>query len=215
LSLSGCDLIPDAGAKPKVSVTYQETTATVTATWSRPSNVQSSWTIYYEWTNERISGGNACSEAEATTQTTVTFTCSRSEQTVGVMEFTVWAVRNVGGTLYPGVKRSTQYNVEPTGITPPGPVDSLDVQVAWRRIFSGRTGGQTDTATVIQYLLAPATYRNIDYRIGQTESFHYEIWGEQDGVFKRIGYTVDGSWGIVECHKAGNGEVCPVRPFRT
>lgn len=61
--------------------------------------------------------------------TSVSFTCSRSEATPGVMKFEVWAVRNVDGSLYPGPRRAEQYEVAPTGIVVPGEVDSLTINV--------------------------------------------------------------------------------------
>ena len=130
LSISGCDKIPPASAgEPALSISYQETTATITVNWKRPSNAADSWQLHYEWTNNRQSGGNACEKAEATTQTTVTFTCSRSESTIGVMRFEVWAVRTVDGQAYPGPRSSATYEVAPAGVTPPGEIDSLTIVV--------------------------------------------------------------------------------------
>lgn len=145
--------------------------------------------------------------------TTVTFTCSRAELTVGVMQFEVWAVRNLAGQLYPGPKSSATYEVAPSGAVPPGPVDSLSIQVASRRLYQNRDYpgvSPDDTVTMIQYQFSPATYRHVDYRIGETETYHYEVW--VDG--EKVGYSVDASWGISECWRAENGEVCPIRPFR-
>lgn len=46
------------------------------------------------------------------------------------MEFEVWAVRVVDGALYPGAKTAARYDVPAIGVIPPGPVDSLTIEVA-------------------------------------------------------------------------------------
>lgn len=91
-------------------------------------------------------------------------------------------------------------------IPPPSPVDSLKIEVAQRRIWFA-PDGQT---ALIQFAFVPVTYRPVDYRIGQTENFYYEVW--VSGT--KAGYTADANYGTVECWRAGSGEVCPVRPFR-
>lgn len=96
-------------------------------------------------------------------------------------------------------------------IPPPGPVDSLSVI----RVASMRVWNDPDSLTLahIQYQLPPATYRYVDYRLDppQTETYMYELWA--DG--QKIGYSADASYGVTECWLAGEGEVCPIRPFRS
>ena len=130
--LAACDKIPpplEAG-EPSISVSLQETTVTVTATWTRPPNAPPEWAIHYEWTNVRTSGGDACDRSGQTTETSVTFQCPRAETTTGVMLFEVWGVRSVAGNLYPGQKTGASYDVPPTGVIPPDPVDSLRIEIA-------------------------------------------------------------------------------------
>ena len=94
---------------------------------------------------------------------------------------------------------------EPPVVPPPAVCDTcISIQLAMARTFAW------DGEKHFQMLLAPATYRNVDYRIGQTERFMYEVW--VDGA--RLGYSVDADYGVVECHLAEDGELCPVRPFR-
>lgn len=94
-------------------------------------------------------------------------------------------------------------------IEPPPSVCDTCVEVI--RLSMARSFVDSDGQKWFQMLLAPATFREIDYRVGQTESFQYEVWNEG----QRLGYTIDADWGVVECWKAGQGEVCPVRPFRS
>lgn len=96
----------------------------------------------------------------------------------------------------------------PPPIVPPPPVCDTCVNVI--RLAMARTFTDAEGQKWFQMLLAPATYRDVDYRIGQTETFMYEVWFE--GV--KQGYSVDADWGVVECWLAEDGEVCPVRPFR-
>jgi len=101
-------------------------------------------------------------------------------------------------------------------IPPPGPVDSVTViRVANMRVWRDAN----DLSKVaIQYQLPPAGYRYVDYRLDppQKESLSYEVW--VDG--QRAGYTVDASGGVMDCSlmpggECENGEVIPVRPFRS
>lgn len=96
-------------------------------------------------------------------------------------------------------------------IPPPGPVDSMSViRVSTRRVWNN-----PDDLTVahIQYQLPPATYRHVDYRLSppMTETYMYEVL--VDG--QQAGYLMDASYGVAECWLAGEGEVCPIRPFRS
>jgi hypothetical protein len=94
---------------------------------------------------------------------------------------------------------------EPPIVPPPAVCDTcININLAMARTFA------YEGEKHFQMLLAPATYRHVDYRIGQTERFMYEVW--IDGA--KFGYSVDADYGVVECHLAGQGEVCPVRPFR-
>ena len=97
-------------------------------------------------------------------------------------------------------------------IPPPGPVDSLEViRVGWMRVWQN----PDMTEKHIQYRLAPGAYRYVDYRIGQRETFMYEVF--VDG--QKSGYSADASYGVGDCSlmprgECVNGEVIPVRPFR-
>jgi len=178
-------------------------TAFVTATWKAPLNVQGGWEMFYEWSNTRLSGGNACELSEATTQTTVSFDCTKGT-TAGQMRFIVTAVWVVAGAQLRGPPTDVTYTVPPKAAEPPGPVDSLSVIVAWRRIWTEPADQQH---VHLQYDVPPATYRNVDYRIGLTETFMYELYLDGEYVM-----AADASFGVTEC--AEDGEVCPVRPFR-
>jgi hypothetical protein len=206
--LTSCEWPPELGARELGVEVVQQTsdTAFVTATWKPPLNVQSGWELFYEWTNTRVSGGNACELSEATTQATVSFTCTKGT-TAGQMRFEVTAVRVVDGSQLPGPPTSATYTVPPRAAEPPGPVDSLAVQVAWRRIWTD-PGDQQHAH--LQYGLPPATYREINYPQGLQESFMYEVL--LDGELTT--YKYDASYGVAECDFAGSQEVCPVRPFR-
>ena len=100
-------------------------------------------------------------------------------------------------------------------IPPPGPVDSLTViRVAGMRVW--RNPNHLDSAT-IQYYLAPANYRYVDYRLDppQKARLMYEVW--VDG--SQLGYAVDADRGVADCSlviggECENGEATPVRPFR-
>jgi hypothetical protein len=113
--------------------------------------------------------------------------------------------------LYDGLYDfSGRWGEPPVVPEPPVPEpDSVQIRVSGRRIWHG-VGYEGDTVTVVQYFLAPATYREIDYRIGLTESYHYEVW--INGA--KVGYTADASWGVSRCDLAENGETCPVEPFQ-
>lgn len=101
---------------------------------------------------------------------------------------------------------SSRWGEPPVPPEPPVPLpDSVTIRVGMVRIW-------TDPATAarwLQYWTAPATYRYVDHRIGQDTTYHYEVWVEG----QKVGYTMDASYGVVECWKAEQGEVCPVRPW--
>ena len=185
---------PELGARELGVEVVQQTsdTAYVSATWKPPLNAQEGWELFYEWTNTRISGGNACELSEATTQTEVNFKCTKGG-TAGQMRFSVVPVRVVDGAQLRGPATDATYTVPARAAEPPGPVDSLRIQVAYRRVW---TDAHDPQHAHIQYDLPPATYREIDYPQGLTESFMYEVL--LDG--EPTAYLYDASYGLTECH---------------
>lgn len=110
--------------------------------------------------------------------------------------------------LYDGIYDFSGRWSEPPIIPPPAICDTC-VEVI--RLSMARSFVDRDGQKWFQMILAPATYRYIDYTIGLTESFMYEVWFED----AKLGYSVDADYGVVECWKVGNGERCPVRPFQS
>jgi hypothetical protein len=104
-------------------------------------------------------------------------------------------------------------------LPPPGPVDSLTViRVASMRVWNHISDDPSNlTTATIQYLLPPAGYRYVDYRLNppQKERLMYEVW--MDGA--QVGWAADADHGIGDCSlmpggECENGEIIPVRPFR-
>lgn len=96
-------------------------------------------------------------------------------------------------------------------IIPPPPICDTCVnviQIASRRVW---TDPDSPQVAFLQYYLPPAGHYPIDYRVGLTESLMYELWSGG----QKIGYSADAGYGVTECHLAENGELCPVRPFRS
>lgn len=99
-------------------------------------------------------------------------------------------------------------------IPPPPPICDTCVnviRVAWLRVWRDNNLENPH----IQYRLAPAGYNQIDYRVGLTEYWMYELWS--DG--QKVGYSTHADGGVLDCSLGPGGEcefgeVIPVRPFR-
>lgn len=110
-----------------INVELQETTMTVTATWSYSVDA-TGWTMADEWVTQRQSGGNNWFENGVSANQTAVFTVPRATTSDAVGEFCVTPVRT---EPLPdrGAQQCATFNVPMQGLPSPQ-IDSITIEVA-------------------------------------------------------------------------------------